>query len=142
MEQSKEIERDLETFYRHYIEVFNREDVDEFLNCFARPYAVVSNERGLSVVQKEADHASNHCRIMTALKNRGWVRSDIVRITAWPLDQKVGLILADVTRRKSDGSVLEEIRACYELHREGDFWKIVSITEVKPPFLGPGAIPR
>lgn len=142
MEQSKEIERDLEAFYRDYIEVFNREDVNEFLNRFARPYAVVSNERGLTVLPREGDHASNHRRMMTALKNRGWVRSDIVRITAWPLDQKVGMILADVTRKKSDESVLEEIRACYELHREDDFWKIVSITEVKPPFLGPGAIPR
>jgi hypothetical protein len=51
------------------------------------------------------------------------------------------MILSDVTRYKTDGSILEKVRALYMVRRD-DGWKIVTITEIKPPFLGPGDIPR
>jgi hypothetical protein len=141
MPTSEEIARELEIFYRHYIDVFNRED-DRFFDCFAQPYAAVSGERGLTTVANETDNRKSFGGTMTALKKRGWARSGIDRIKAWALAENLGLILSDVTRYQADNSVLEKIRACYMLRRDGASWKIMTISEVKPPYLGPGDIPR
>ena len=141
MPTAEEIARELESFYRHYIDVFNRED-DGFFECFARPYAAVSGERGLAAVANDADHRKSFGSVMTALKKRGWMRSDIDRVKAWALADNLGMIVSDVTRYKADRSVLEKIRACYLVRHEGAVWKIMTISEIKPPFLGPGDLAR
>jgi hypothetical protein len=142
MEPAEDVAVSLKRFYRTYIEVFNGEEAGHFLDCFTRPYVTVSGERGLTIVPNDADREGQYRKMMDGLRRRGWVRSDIVRIEAWGLDPNLGMIQADVIRRKADESVLEEIRACYLVRREGEAWRIASITEVKPPFLGPGSIPR
>jgi hypothetical protein len=134
-----EIARELEAFYRHYIDVFNRED-DGFYDCFANPYALISGERGITTIGN--DNRDSFARTMKVLKEQGWQRSGIDRITAWALADNLGMIVSDVTRYKSDGAVMEKIRASYMLRRDSDRWKIVTITEVKPPYLGPGNIAR
>jgi len=142
VETSKEIERGLEAFYRDYIEVFNTAEVERFLTYFANPYVSISGDRGIRMVANDAPHASDFTRIMQALKTRGWVRSDIVGIRAWAMDGKLGMIVSDVVRVKENGSILEEIRACYIVRREDAGWKIATTSEIKPPHLGPGDIPR
>jgi hypothetical protein len=137
-----EIERSLESFYRDYIDRFNTADVERFLEYFARPYVSISGERGVRVVPNDAGHVSGFRRVMDGLKERGWVRSEIVAIKAWALDDNLGMILSDVVRVRTDNSVLEEVRACYLVRRENQAWKIATITEVRPPHLGPGNVPR
>jgi hypothetical protein len=141
MATSQEIVRELESFYRHYIDVFNREDAG-FYDCFAQPYAMVSGERGLAAVANDSDNRKGFARTMAALKESGWTRSGIDSIKAWALGENLGMILSDVTRYKADNSVLEKIRACYMVRRDGAAWKIMTISEIKPPFLGPGDVPR
>lgn len=140
MPTSDEIARELESFYRHYIDVFNREDAG-FFNCFAHPYAAVS-ERGLAAVANDDDNRTSFGRTMATLKQHGWARSGIDSIKAWALADNFGMILSDVTRYRADGSTLEKIRACYLVRRDGAGWKIMTISEIRPPFLGPGDIAR
>ncbi|MGO9603662.1 MAG: hypothetical protein ACLQAT_09740 [Candidatus Binataceae bacterium] len=142
MGTSKDIELELEGFYRNYIDLFNSENFDRFLDCFTRPYVSITGARGINVVANDAAYATDFRGIMAALKGRGWARSDIVRIKSWPLDDNLGMIVADVIRFKADATVLEEVRACYLVRRENQAWKIATISEVKPPFRGPGDIPR
>jgi len=142
MPNAAEIATELETFYKGYIDSFNREDIDAMTEAFAFPYAWVSGERGLSTCNSEADHQRFFSKIMIDLKARGWVRSGIDRLTAWAFADNLGMILADYTRYKADGSILEGGRACYTVRRDGKSWKMVTIAEVKPPFLGPGNLAR
>jgi hypothetical protein len=142
MAHADEIKSALDKFYRGYIDAFNREDLDHFLNCFAIPHAWVSGERGLVTITSEVDHQKGFSRIMADLKSRGWARSAIDHFHAWALADQLGMILADYTRYKTDGSILEQGRACYTVRRDGEAWKIVSLSEVKAPFLGPGDVPR
>ncbi len=141
MATSQEIARELEAFYRHYIDVFNRED-DTYFDCLAPSYGMVSGDRGLTATANDEKHRAGFRRMMTALKERGWMRSGIDRIMAWPLADNLGMIISDVTRYKSDNSVLEKLRAFYTVQRDGASWRIVTIGEIKPPFLGPGDAPR
>jgi hypothetical protein len=139
MRTGEEIARELEGFYRHYIDVFNRED-DAFYDCFANPYAAVSGERGITTIAN--DNRDSFARTMKTLKERGWMRSDIDRLKTWALADNLGMILSDVTRHKTDGSVLEKLRACYMVRRDGEAWKILTISEIKAPVLGPGDLAR
>lgn len=142
MPTAVEIKRELEAFYKDYIEVFNREDIDAFVEKWSYPFAFVSGERGLTVTANESDHQRGTAHIYSAIKSRGWARSQTDRMSAWALAENLGMILADVTRYKTDGSVLERVRACYTLRRDAKSWKIVTVAEVKPPFLGPGDVSR
>jgi len=142
MPTAVEITRELEAFYKDYIDAFNREDIDAFLEKWSYPFAWVSGERGLTVTASEADNQRGVGQIFAGIRSRGWARSVTDRMTAWALAENLGMILADVTRYKTDGAVLERVRACYTLRRDGKSWKLVTVAEVKPPFLGPGDIAR
>ncbi|MGH7780479.1 MAG: hypothetical protein ACREQR_11690 [Candidatus Binataceae bacterium] len=41
MERSQEIIREVEAFYRAYIEAFNREDIDSYADSFAPGYVLI-----------------------------------------------------------------------------------------------------
>jgi ketosteroid isomerase-like protein len=142
MINAEEISRELEAFYQSYIAAFNREDIDAFTESFAYPYAWISGRHGLGQCATESDHQRSFGKIMADLKERGWVRSGIDQLKAWALAEDLAMILADATRYKADGSILERVRACYTVRRDAKGWKIVTLAEVKPPFLGPGDLPR
>ena len=137
-----QISEELEAFYKSYIAAFNREDIDAFTESFAYPYAWITGRHGLSQCATESDHQRGFGKIMADLKERGWGRSDIERLKTWALAEDLAMIIADVVRHKDDGSILERVRACYTVRRDANGWKIVTLSEVKPPFLGPGDLPR
>ncbi len=139
---AEEISKELEAFYKSYIAAFNREDIDAFTESFAYPYAWISGHHGFSQCATEGDHQRSFGKIMADLKERGWVRSSIDQLKTWALAENLAMILADVTRYKADGSVLERVRACYTVRRDAKGWRIVTLSEVKPPFLGPGDLAR
>ncbi len=134
--------REIEEFYRGYIDAFNREDIDLYLRMFDLPYVIVSGERPAAVVADEAAREKFYTQTMIGIRNRGWARSGIDLMKAWPLAEKLATLLADVTRYRSDDSVIERLRACYTLRNDGKAWRIVALSEVRAPFTGPGDIAR
>lgn len=142
MTTTEQISKELEAFYQSYIAAFNREDIDAFSECFAYPYAWITGRQGLGQCATESDHQRSFGKIMADLKERGWVRSGIDQLKTWALAEDLGMIVMDGARYQADGSVLERVRACYTVRRDAKGWKIVTLSEIKPPFLGPGDIPR
>jgi hypothetical protein len=104
--------------------------------------AWITGGHGLGQCATEGEHHRTFGKIMTGLKERGWARSTVDRLKVWALAEDLAMILADVTRQKADGSILERVRACYTVRRDAMGWRIVTLSEVKPPFLGPGDIAR
>jgi ketosteroid isomerase-like protein len=139
---AEQISKELAAFYESYIAAFNREDIDAFTESFAYPYAWITGRHGLSQCANEGDHQRSFGKIMADLKERGWVRSGVDQFKAWPLAEDLAMILADVTRYKADGSTMERVRACYTVRRDVKGWKIVALSEIRPPFLGPGDLAR
>jgi hypothetical protein len=64
---SEDIVRELESFYRHQIDVFNRKDPG-FYDCFARSYGILSAERGLTTIVNDENHRNGFRRTMVALR--------------------------------------------------------------------------
>lgn len=132
------IVNEVEAFYRSYIEGFNREDAEAFLRAFDYPHALLDGARGMLISATPSDHQRFYQHTMTTLRERGWGRSGIDRWQVWPLAEDMAMIVTDITRYKRDGAVLEKGRYCYTLRKDSGAWKIVTLTEVKPPFPGPG----
>ena len=135
---AKTIIGEVERFYRDYINGFNEEDQAAFIRSYAHPHAFLLGEQGMIVTLTVADHERAYQRVMTDLHKRGWGRSVTDQLQVWPLTKETALIVADVTRYQKDQSVLEKLRASYTLQKENGSWKILTVTEVKPPFSGPG----
>lgn len=138
MTDAKTIIREIEAAYHHYIDVFNREDTVGFVGCYAHPHAMLSGELGMVVTTTEADHHRGYQRIMETLHKSGWGRSGIDRLQIFPFSESLAQLVADVTRYKKDGAILEKLRASYMFRRDGGAWKILSFGLIEAPFSGPG----
>jgi len=132
------IVREVEAFYRVFIDGFNREDTDMYLRLFCYPNALLSGEQGMTINAKESDQQRFYQEVMASIQGRGWERTGVDRLQAWPLADNLAMLVADIVRYKKDDSVLERGRYCYTLRKDGNVWKILTLTEVKPPFPGPG----
>jgi ketosteroid isomerase-like protein len=137
--EANTIAREAEAFYRAFIDGFNREDTDMYLRSFCYPNALLGGERGMIINAKESDQQRFYQEVMSSIQGRGWERTGVDRLQVWPLADSVAMLMADITRHKKDGSVLERGRFCYTLRKDGDAWKIMTLTEVKPPFSRPGS---
>lgn len=137
MSSSHQIQKEVEEFYRAYIDAFNRQDTERYAQCFAIPYAFVRGG-GLAICYNDAELKLLCEQTFTGLRTRGWDRSETRQLSVWPLEEDHAMILADVSRYKNDNSILEQGRFCYTARRDGRNWKILTIFPVAEPFTGPG----
>ena len=137
MADADTVVQEVKMFYQAFIDGFNREDTDMYLRSFCYPNGMLSGERGMTVNAKESDQQRFYQEVMAFIQGRGWERSGIDRLQVWPLADTMAMLVSDITRYKKDGSVLERGRYCYTLRKDGGTWKILTLTEVKPPFPGP-----
>ncbi len=142
MAEQEKIVREVEAFYRNYIDGFNREDIDIFMQSFDLPFIVISGEHGATVCSNEAEQQSFYTRMMGAIQEQGWAKSGVDQLRVWPLADRLAILMADVTRYRRDGSVIARLRAFYNVRNDGKNWKIVSLSEARTPFTGPGGLPR
>lgn len=138
MADANTITQEIEAAYRHYIDVFNREDAAGFVACYEHPHAMLSGPQGMTLVKTEADHEKVYQSIMVSLRESQWARSGIDRMQVFPYSESLAQIVADVTRYKRDESVLEKLRATYMYRKDAGTWRIMSLALVEAPFSGPG----
>jgi len=138
MSDAAAIIREVEEFYRAFIAGFNREDTDMYLRSFCYPNGMLSGENGLVVNAKESDQQRFYQEVTSDIQSRGWDHTDIDKLQVFPLTNATALLVADITRYKKDNTVLESGRYCYTVRKDGDSWKILTLTAVKSPFTGPG----
>ncbi|MCS6924873.1 MAG: hypothetical protein NZ578_03110 [Candidatus Binatia bacterium] len=136
------VRREVETFYRTFIDGFNREDTDMYLRAFCYPNALVSGTQGITIHIREADQQRFYQQVMASIQGRGWDHTDVDRLQIWPCSESLAMIFAHLTRYKRDGAVLEKGRYWYTARKDGGTWKILALAEIKPPFTGPGETDR
>jgi len=142
MSNTREIVRDVETFYRAYLDAFNRQDHSGYARFMDLPYALISGEGGLVVCATEPEHQRLAAQLYADLKARGWARSDVDRVRISLFAENHALIVSDITRRRADGSVLQKNRFCYTARHNGHTWRMIAYLPVADGFLGPGNFPR
>ncbi|MGE0680527.1 MAG: hypothetical protein AB7P69_06415 [Candidatus Binatia bacterium] len=129
--------QEVETFYRNFIDGFNREDTDMYLRSFSYPNGMLSGEHGMVVNAKETEQQRFYQEVTSDIQSRGWDHTGVDKLQVFPLTEATALLVADITRYKKDNSTLESGRYCYTVRKENGSWKILTLTAVKPPFIGP-----
>jgi len=142
MPNAHEIAKEVEAFYRTFMEAFNRQDIVRQSKLIDLPYALISGEGGVVVCSTESEHQRLSTQLFADLKARGWARSDVDRVRVSLFAQNHALIVSDITRRRVDGSVLQKNRFCYTARHDGTCWKMMAYSPVADGFLGPGNFPR
>jgi ketosteroid isomerase-like protein len=130
---------EVESFYRAFLDGFNREDTDMYLRSFSYPNGILSGDRGLTINAKESDLQRFYQEVMSSIQSRGWDHTGVTQLQAWPIAENMAFLLADISRYKKDKSILESGRYLYTVRKDGGAWKVLTLTEVKPPFTGPSA---
>jgi hypothetical protein len=133
---------EIETAYAAYAGAFNDGDIPEVVRYIAVPYAMIIGGAPTFVVTDAAGVRALFDQSLAGMKARGWVRSDFKIVHVWPLGPDHALILTDIARWKAASVPLETGRYCYALRRAEPSWQITAVTDVTPPFLGPGDFPR
>jgi hypothetical protein len=139
MSDAATIAREVEAFYRGYIEGFNREDRDIYLRSFCYPNAVLRGEHGMTVHAKETDQQRYYEELMLAIREEGWGHTGLGQLQVVPLTGTTAILIADITRYKKNNTPIENARLCYTVRKDRGAWKILTLTDVKPPFTGPSA---
>jgi len=142
MPNASEISKEVERFYRAYMDAFNHQEITRSTEFIDLPYALMSGDEGLIVCATEDEHQRLSARIFADLKSRGWARSEIGRVRISLLAENHALILADISRRRADGSLLQRNRFCYTARHDGSSWKMMAYLPVADGYLGPGNFPR
>jgi ketosteroid isomerase-like protein len=122
---SVQVAEEVEAAYRHYVDVFNSRDPAAIAAVYDHPHAQMLGEVGLSIVNDDADQQQWYDFVMTYLDAQQWGRTEIDDVWVWPLSEKLAQVVANVTRYRKDGSVLNHVRANYTLRRSDDTWKVV-----------------
>jgi ketosteroid isomerase-like protein len=138
MADATALTNEVEAFYRAFIDGFNREDTDMYLRSFCYPNGILSGERGMAINAKESDQQRFYQEVMSSIQERGWDHTGVNRLQVWPIAENMAFLVADISRYKKDNSVLESGRYCYTVRKDDGAWKVLTLTEVKPPFSGPG----
>ena len=133
---------EVETSYEAYSDAFNRRDIDTVLRYVSAPYVLTigGNVPWVTDTPEKVNALFN--KNLETMLGRGWARSDSKVRKVWPLSEDHVLLLSDITRFKTDGTVLEKGRYLYSLRRSGSSWQITGVTDIAPPFEGPGDLPR
>lgn len=141
MANIQEITKEVEGFYRAFMDAFNHHDLVRHSQFVDLPYALISGE-GVVVCSTTSDHERLSAQIFADLKARGWARSDVDRVRVSLYAPNHALIVSDITRRRADGSILQKNRFCYTARHDGHAWKMIAYSPVADGFLGPGNFPR
>jgi ketosteroid isomerase-like protein len=142
MSDAAAVSHEAETCYTAYANHFNNKDMEGVCRYIAAPYVMLIGAHPTMIaptpeaIRKQFDGA------LAGMVGRGWVRSDFKVVNVTPLSSDHALLLSDIIRYKADGSVLETGRYCYTIHRADPNWQITGVTDVAPPFTGPGNVPR
>ena len=139
MSDAATIVREVEEFYRGYIDGFNREDCDIYLRSFCYPNAVLRGEHGMMVHANAPDQQRYYEELMVAIRGEGWHHTGAGQLQVVPLTDRTAILVADITRYRKDISPIENARLCYTVRKDGGAWRILTLTDVKPPFTGPSA---
>src|SRR5467141_3278909 len=104
MADAATLTQEVETFYRAFIDGFNREDTDMYLRSFCYPNVMLSGEHGMTINAKESDQQRFYQEVMSSIQGRGWERTGVDRLQAWPLADTMAMLVSDITRYKKDRS--------------------------------------
>lgn len=112
--------------YRTYVETFNTGDGAAVARLMGYPVMVGGSGHAPGVMQDEAAYASMIGNTFEHFRKLGWVRSQIDRLEAVEAGGDTGIVSADFSRYRADGSMIEAGTGHYVTRKIDGTWRIVA----------------
>ena len=109
--------------YTEYFGAFQTLDPEAVLPYYHLPFMVLS-PAGVAAAGDTASARTMFSGMMSALRGRGYARSEWSRLGVQQLGEDAAMLGCGVARFKTDGTVLERFGATYTFRRTDAGWKI------------------
>jgi hypothetical protein len=116
----------IEALYRTYVETFNREDAAGVARLLSYPAMMGGTNHPPIAIPDEPAFVRLIERTFEQFKAKGWVRSQIDRLQAVATAGDSGVLLANFSRYRRDGSLLESGSGHYVMRRSEGHWTIIA----------------
>lgn len=113
-----------EEFMKHYVKVFNAENVIEVQKCFHFPYSVIDNGQ-IIYNDKENEPVIDYDK----LKKAGWAYSKINDIKVIFETINTAVVVMDFSRFDKNDKQYLRTTIAYSLSKEKGYWQIISGTK-------------
>ena len=116
----------LET-YNRYLNAFNESDMETIDNCMAYPLAYIGEDSVKMLDKFPVDPQELKEKI-------GWATSNAFEIDVVAVsDKKAHVVIRNVRRLRSDGSLIEEATGFYAFKNTNNGWKMYAFSDITFP---------
>ena len=113
--------------YNRYANAFNEADLETINDCIAYPLAYIGTDSVNMLDKFPIDPRELKERI-------GWATSNAFEIDVVAVsDKKAHVVIRNVRRLRSDGSLIEEATGFYALKNTNSGWKMYAISDITFP---------
>ena len=113
--------------YNRYLNAFNEADMETINDCIAYPLAYIGAD-SVKMVDKFPIYPQ---QLKATIE---WAASDTFEIDFVAVsDKKAHVVIRNVRRLRSDGSLIEEATAFYALKNTNNGWKMYAISDITFP---------
>ncbi|MGH8543983.1 MAG: DUF6841 family protein [Gammaproteobacteria bacterium] len=113
---------------------FSELDLPRWLSYFHTSYLIMAPE-GVIAPSSEEEGIELLRPHVESLRNRGYARSELHRVSVKLLSETTALAAVEWIRRRSDDEELERVGATYALFEGDEGWKIIMVTVHSPATL-------
>ena len=113
--------------YNRYLNAFNEADMETINDCISYPLAYIGADSVKMLDKFPIDPRELKERI-------GWATSNAFEIDVVAVsDKKAHVVIRNVRRLRSDGSLIEEATPFYALKNTNNGWKMYAISDITFP---------
>ena len=119
-------EAGMEALYRTYVETFNREDAGGVAKLLSYPAMMGGPGHPPMTIPDALAYQRLIEGTFQHFKAKGWVRSQIDRMDAVATAGDTGVLVANYSRYRRDGSMIESGNGHYVMRRSDGRWSIIA----------------
>ena len=113
--------------YNRYLNAFNEADMETINDCISYPLAYIGADSVTMLDKFPVDPQELKEKI-------GWATSNAFEIDVVAVsEKKAHVVIRNVRRLRSDGSLIEEATAFYALKNTNNGWKMYAISDITFP---------
>jgi ketosteroid isomerase-like protein len=119
-------EAGIEAIYRTYVDTFNREDAAGVARLLSYPAMMGGTGSSPIMIPDEAAYQRLIEGTFEQFKAKGWVRSQVDKLQPVATAGDTGVLFANFSRYRKDGSLLETGSGHYVMLRRDGRWSIIA----------------
>ena len=116
-----------EEFMRHFVKIFNEENLTEYKNSFHFPNSIISNGK---ITYNHEDKIPPV--FFENFKKAGWVYAKINHLKVLFEDKNTAVIMMEYSRFDKNDTVYLRTKGVYTLSKEKGFWQVISMATMSP----------